>query len=148
MIRILYVGAIKKNRFISEAIKAISNTDCSLLIKGRDDGHLSGCSFMLCMYNPSVKNNRYGMPNKLYLALKFGMPVIVSDNTDAAEFVKKYRCGIVCEYDYSAFTEMLKNIHKYPLVLGSTNARTAYKTYNWGNDKKELEKIYKRSTLK
>ncbi len=148
MIRILYVGGIKRGKFISEAIKAISNTDYSLLIKGRDDGHLSGCSFMLCMYNPNRKNNKYGMPNKLYLALKFGMPVIVSKNTDAAEFVKKHKCGIVCEYDYNTFTEMLKSIHKYPLILGSANARTAYKIYNWDNDQKELEKIYKRSTLK
>ena len=143
MIRLLYVGCIKKDRFIYEAVKGVSMVDgFEILFKSKDDGHLSGCSYMLCMYDPKKKNNRYGMPNKLYLALKYHMPVIVSENTDAGKFVRGFGCGYTCEYSLDAFVSLLKSIPLHNTELLSRRASDAYMRFNWETDKKELLELY------
>ncbi len=144
MIRLLYVGGINPGRFIYEAVKGVSMVDgFELLFKGKDDGKKSSCSVMLCMYDPKIKNNRFNMPNKLYLALKYKMPIIVSKNSEAAKLVNKYGCGFTCEYNLDSFVELLNNIHINSINEMCKLAGQAYRDHNWEMDKKVLLNLYK-----
>jgi glycosyltransferase involved in cell wall biosynthesis len=52
---------------------------------------------LVCCYETTAHDARYLEPNKLYEALYFQKPIIVSTGTFLAEQVKKYGCGYVID---------------------------------------------------
>ena len=60
------------------------------------------CDVILCVYDPKDYNNRNNLPNKLFLAMKLGKPIIVSKGTKAAEIVEKYGMGVAVDYSIAA----------------------------------------------
>lgn len=52
----------------------------------------------IIMYLPTFINNRLCAPNRFYISLQKGLPVIVNkDNPVLSNFVKKYNCGVYIE---------------------------------------------------
>ena len=56
------------------------------------------CLAVLALYDPSYPNNRLASPNKLFDAMKYGKPALVSAGTVMARIVDENQCGLVVEY--------------------------------------------------
>jgi glycosyltransferase involved in cell wall biosynthesis len=54
---------------------------------------------MIALYDPTIPNNVYAAPNKLYEAAMLGKPLITSKGTLAADIVEKEGLGITVFYD-------------------------------------------------
>ena len=50
---------------------------------------------VICIFDPDNKNNKVGMPNKLFEAMVCGRPLISSKGTYLGEFTEKEKCGVV-----------------------------------------------------
>jgi len=60
--------------------------------------HTRTCFAVLALYDSRIPNNRLLAPNKLFDAMKYGKPAIVSDNTTMAGIVREFECGVVVRY--------------------------------------------------
>lgn len=56
------------------------------------------CNLLFALYDPSIPNNKYASPNKLFEAMMCKKPILVSDNSRMAEIVNQEECGIVVPY--------------------------------------------------
>ncbi len=102
---------------------------------------------LFALYDPSVPNNHYASPNKLFEAMMCGKPILVSDETTMAEIVRKEDCGIVVPYgDVDATKRAILTLKNDPALcrrLGE-NGRRAYETkYSWKIMEERLLKIYR-----
>jgi len=102
---------------------------------------------LFALYDPSVPNNRYASPNKLFEAMMCAKPILVSDGTAMAEIVRKEDCGIVVPYgDVDAIKRAILTLKNDPALcrrLGE-NGRRAYETkYSWKIMEERLLKIYR-----
>ena len=122
---IFYMGGVSYEEIIS----------CSL-----------NADILFALYDPSVPNNKYSSPNKLFEAMMCGKPIIVNDNTTMADTVREECCGIVVPFgDKDALENAvltLKNNPELRKELGE-NGRRAYETkYNWKIMEKRLLDLY------
>ncbi|MFA5033995.1 MAG: glycosyltransferase family 4 protein [bacterium] len=109
---------------------------------------MSNFDITFALYNPEVANYRYSSPNKLFEAMMFEQPIIVSKDTSMDETVKKYKCGIAV--DYNNEVEILKTISELIKlkIKGENpygiNGRNAYLTsFSSKNMQRELINFYK-----
>jgi glycosyltransferase involved in cell wall biosynthesis len=90
---------------------------------------------LFAIYDPSVPNNRYSSPNKLFEAMMCRKPIIVNSGTSMDKIVRAEKCGIVIEtLAPSAIREAvqrLKDDARLRETLGK-NGRIAYEErYGW-----------------
>jgi glycosyltransferase involved in cell wall biosynthesis len=102
---------------------------------------------LFALYDPSVPNNRYASPNKLFEAMMCGKPILVSDGTAMAEIVREEKCGLVVPYgDVDAIKHAILKLKNDPALcrhLGE-NGRRAYETkYNWKIMEERLLEVYR-----
>lgn len=126
-LKILYIGALTKNRGIEHMIEVISGlNNVTLTIAGygaekeflikkipRDCKNIkfigevhppkvpnlmTGYDITFALYDPLIPNNRFASPNKLFEAMAGEMPIIVSDGTVMGEIVRKEKCGLIVKY--------------------------------------------------
>jgi glycosyltransferase involved in cell wall biosynthesis len=101
---------------------------------------------LFAFYDPSIPNNRYSSPNKLFEAMMCGKPILVNDGTSMAEIVRKENCGLVVPYgDVTAIKHAILRLKDDPQLckqLGA-NGRTAYEqTYSWKIMEEKLLVLY------
>lgn len=167
---IVYTGAIVRNRGLEITAEAIRDLpDVELVIAGRvidrelldrilllpnikykgllspNDALIleSRSDAMIILYDLRDPINNFAMPNKLFEAMMFGMPVITNI---AREVVNGVGCGITVEYNN------INQIKEAVLILRDNiglrkqfgiNSRSAFlKEYNWKIMENELHKIY------
>jgi glycosyltransferase involved in cell wall biosynthesis len=169
--RLVYTGNIVRLRGIEQIVQAISDLDNvelnlagnvidnellnRLLLSNKNvkyKGILSlldalaleaASDAMIILYDPSVPNNRYAMPNKLFESMMFGIPLITNV---AAEIVKKVDCGIFVEYKdtdeiRNAVISLRDNIGLRKRL--GANGRAAFEQeYNWAKMEKRLYDVY------
>src|SRR5690606_24104813 len=68
----------------------------------------------IVMYLPTFINNRLCAPNRLYISVKMGLPVIVNrDNPVLSSFVQDYQCGFyIDDINSESDFESLLNINE------------------------------------
>jgi glycosyltransferase involved in cell wall biosynthesis len=103
---------------------------------------------LFALYDPSVPNNRYASPNKLFEAMMCGKPILVNDGTAMAEIVRKEDCGLVVPYgDVGAIKHAICTLKNDPALckrLGE-NGRKAYETkYSWKIMEERLLEVYEK----
>lgn len=103
---------------------------------------------LFALYDPSILNNRYASPNKLFEAMMCSKPILVSDGTAMADIVREEKCGLVVPYgDVNAVKHAIFTLKNDPTLcrrLGE-NGREAYETkYNWKIMEERLLEIYRR----
>ena len=103
---------------------------------------------LFAFYDPSVPNNRYASPNKLFEAMMCRKPILVSDDTVMADIVREENCGIVVPYkDVGAIKRAILTLKNDPALcrrLGE-NGRKAYDTkYSWKMMEERLLEVYGR----
>jgi len=105
---------------------------------------------IVALYDPSVPNNKFSSPNKLFEAMMLGIPVIVSKGTSMDKLVKDIGNGMVVPYkDYVETENALIRFENVKLreELGR-NGREAYeKKYSWDSMKRRLIELYKSITM-
>jgi glycosyltransferase involved in cell wall biosynthesis len=171
-IKLTYVGALTKNRFILNIVDAINTTkEIDFTIAGSGSlekklremksefitylgkvdysealGLIKSSDLMIAMYDPKIRNHFYAAPNKIYESITFGIPIIVAKNTGLSSIVEKYNFGWVIDYNTESLLEVLNEIIHNPHVLEtkSNNTRNAYEIYNWNNTKLSIQNIYSR----
>lgn len=57
--------------------------------------YIKQSSYSMVFYNPSTPNNRLCEPNRMYMAIASGKPVIVGNNEPMKDIVGKYDLGVV-----------------------------------------------------
>ena len=131
--KIVYVGMLSQDRFLTEIAEVIANRrDVELYIGGF--GCLSEyfsevsknhpnifyygkmpyedvlaleqqCDIMTAIYDPRIPNHKYAAPNKFYEALMLKKPLIMMRNTGMDSYVEQYRLGEVIDGGAETFKE-------------------------------------------
>jgi glycosyltransferase involved in cell wall biosynthesis len=175
-LRIFYAGMLHKSRGLEYIIKAISNLDYArLTIAGAksDKSYLESlqidlnanikyiglipyekvieksmeADILLAFYDPSIPNNKYASPNKLFEAMMCGKPIILNSEVAASKIILEEECGIIVPYgNVNAIKEAINRLKNDPDLrkkLGE-NGRKAYETkYSWKLMEKRLLNAYK-----
>ena len=98
---------------------------------------------MIILYDLKIPINNFAMPNKIFEAMMFGLPVITNI---APEIVDKAECGIKVQYNdidqiKSAITQLRDNTDLRKRL--GTNGRKAFaEIYNWEIMEQKLYKTY------
>ena len=159
---VFYGGMIAKDRGLKDLVIACEETGARLIVAGHgpDEAELldlidsspassylgtipytevlertAECDAIAALYDPAVPNNRLAAPNKLFEAMMFSKPVLVSQGTAAAEIVREVGCGIVVPYgDREALRRALETLILSPAESAAMGARgrAAFEAkYNW-----------------
>lgn len=100
----------------------------------------------VALYDPSVPNNKYASPNKLFESMASGIPIVVNENTPMADIVKKEKCGITVPYKNRKALKSAISLIKNDLSLQKEmgyNGRKAYENkYNWAIMEERLVNVY------
>ena len=171
---LFYGGMIAKDRGLVDLVAACEATGAKLLVAGHgpdesvllDDiesspaaSYLGTISYedvlaqtasahaVAALYDPHVPNNRFAAPNKLFEAMMFAKPVLVSDGTIPADIVREVRCGIIVPYgDREALKRALESLMLSPQECAAMGARgrAAFEArYNWKAMEPLLLAMYK-----
>ncbi len=136
--KIVYVGNLLNERFVSEMCELVSeNDDIELHIGGV--GVLSryvesmgekfnnityygklqygdvlslerDCDIMMALYDPSIKNNTFAAPNKFYEALLLGKPLVMIKNTGMDSVVEKEKIGVSVSPNKEGILEGIRSL--------------------------------------
>jgi glycosyltransferase involved in cell wall biosynthesis len=103
---------------------------------------------MAIMYDPNISVYKVASPSKLYEAMIFGKPVIVSKGTVAEKIVVEENCGVSTEYgnidDLVNAVLLLAKDEKLREKLGNNAKQSFYRKYDWEISKQKLVKIYEK----
>jgi glycosyltransferase involved in cell wall biosynthesis len=171
-ISLFYGGSLEPGRFVDEMLAAtLEGTDCVLKIAG--NGRLVGnvrraaeqsdkvqflgyiaqeevllnvslCDAVVCMMEPRNGNNVIGTPNKLFEAMAYGVPAMVTEGTYSGELVKELDCGVVVEYSTNGMSAAISSLRdpETRRRMGKNGRAAAERSFNWGAMKQRLGAIY------
>src|SRR5947208_3576418 len=107
----------------------------------------AGCQVVAALYDPAVPNNRFAAPNKLFEAMMFEKPVLVSEGTLAADIVREVGCGIVVPYgDREALKRALEKLmlsSEEASAMGARGRAAFEQRYNWKAMEPILLRLYR-----
>ena len=169
---LFYGGSLEPGRFVDEMLEsAMANGDCVLRIAG--NGRLadnvrraaaesdrvqfldyipqeqvllnvSRSDAVVCMMEPSNGNNVIGTPNKLFEAMAYGVPAIVTEGTHSGDLVKGLDCGVAIEYSSKGMSSAISLLQDAETRkrMGRNGRAAAERTYNWAAMKERLVEVY------
>ena len=171
---VFYGGMIAKDRGLKDLVMACEDVGAKLLVAGHgpDEAalldiiesshaasylgtvpyeevleHTAACQVVAALYDPAVPNNRFAAPNKLFEAMMFGKPVLVSKGTLAAEIVDEIACGLVVQYgDREDLKKALESLMLSPseaAAMGARGRAAFERQYNWKAMEPLLLKLYR-----
>jgi glycosyltransferase involved in cell wall biosynthesis len=107
---------------------------------------VSRCDAVVCMMDPSNGNNAIGTPNKLFEAMAYGVPAIVTIGTHSGDMVRRLDCGVAIEYDARGMSSAIASLRdpQTRTRKGRNGRAAAEKDYNWKAMKDLLCAVYDR----
>jgi glycosyltransferase involved in cell wall biosynthesis len=155
-----YLGTIDKIQFIIAGKKARLYNEVEQLSKNYNNTIFLGsipydtviektmqCNVILCMLDPSDRNNQVGLPNKIFEAMLTGRPVIVTKGLYYSKLVESEKCGISVDYDFEEVKKSILMLRDDPELceeLGKNGLHAAIREYNWEKQKEALLAVYER----
>ncbi len=170
---VFYGGMIARDRGLPQLVAACEDAGAKLIVAGHgpDEATLlpliesspvslflgnlpyedvldntSRADAVVALYDPAVPGNRLASPNKLFEAMMYSKPVVVSDGTRPAEVVREVGCGLVVPYgDGKALSAALERLMLSPPEAEAMGARgrAAYEArYNWAAMERRLVDAY------
>lgn len=104
------------------------------------------------LYNPTIINNKWATPNKLFLAMVMGIPVIVCKGTLMEKIIKDERCGISVSYgdveEIKKTIMVLKDNRDLYYELSRNGKRAFSEKYSWEIMEKRLVSLYESLTVR
>ena len=80
--------------------------------------HTQKADLLFALYDPSITNNKFASPNKLFEAMMCGKPIMVSAESSMSEKVAREGCGVVVEYDnVDQIRSAIKRLRDDPALL-------------------------------
>jgi glycosyltransferase involved in cell wall biosynthesis len=173
---IFYAGVISLSKgleYMINAVKELNNVKLVIAGSGADEnllkkligsetgviqyiGHIpykrviefeTAADILFAFYDISYPNNKFASPNKLFEAMMCKKPIIVNDENNMADIVRRVDCGIVVPYgDVQAIKEAIIKL-KDPLLRKSLgeNGRRAYdEQFSWAIMEKRLVDSYEK----
>ncbi|MCD4845137.1 MAG: glycosyltransferase family 4 protein [Methanosarcinales archaeon] len=146
----LIIGGYADDNTIHELKKNMENMNNAKFIGKITDEeaikHTIKADLLFALYDPSGLSNRYLSPNKLFEAMMYAKPILVSENSTMAEIVRENNYGIVVNCrdvkEIKGAIIKLKNDPGLCRQLGE-NARKAYdEKYNWQIMEQRLLGLY------
>ena len=170
---VFYGGMIAKDRGLLDLVVACEDTGAKLVVAGHgpDESALlphlesspaclylgtipydevlrqtASCHAVAALYDPSIPNNRLAAPNKVYEAMMFAKPVLVSEDTAVADVVRQIGCGLVVRYgDREGLRQALERLQLNPAeceILGARGRAAFESRYNWKAMETRLLRAY------
>jgi glycosyltransferase involved in cell wall biosynthesis len=85
---------------------------------------MNECDCVLLLYDPSIEIHKLAVPNKMYEAMMLGKPIITSEGTSMADFIRKWRIGFVVRYsDTSTLRDLVARLEKDRVALRAVSER-------------------------
>jgi len=159
---VFYGGMIARDRGLKDLVIACEDVGAKLVVAGHgpDEAELlnhiesshaalyvgtisydevlertAACQVVAALYDPGVPNNRFAAPNKLFEAMMFAKPVLVSEGTLAADIVREVGCGLVVRYgDWEALKKALESLmlsSSEAAAMGARGRAAFERRYNW-----------------
>jgi len=101
---------------------------------------------IFCMFDPANPNNKIGMPNKLFESMVCGRPIICTAGIYSGELTEQEQIGMAVEYTEEALKQAVIKLRDDPDLrerLGRNALRAAITKYNWPNEEKKLQQLYR-----
>ncbi len=143
-----YCGTTEFKRKLMTASHDLTNVQLHLnavpyseIIKGTLNADL-----LFALYDPSLPNNRFASPNKLFEAMMCQKPIIVSEGTSMADIVRQTKCGFIVPYgDIEQYSDAVTILRRDVLLrrkMGE-NGKQAYDTkFSWEVMESRLIQLY------
>jgi len=98
---------------------------------------------LFCLYVRPDKYREFAVPFKLFETIGYGCPVLASEGTWVAKFVKQNRAGFTCEYSPKALKALLEqlNAHTEDIKLARTFVSQIRNENNWEARCKKIEDV-------
>jgi len=100
----------------------------------------------IALYDPSIPNNKYASPNKLFESMASGIPIIVNGNNPMENIVRNEDCGLVIPFDNdTALRDAIFRVKNDPMLqkrLGNNGRKAYLNKYNWNIMEQRLIAIY------
>lgn len=100
---------------------------------------------VVCLTDPTDKNSSVALANKLFEAMASGRPIVVSEGTYQAQFVREHGVGIAVEHSREGVREGLVRLRDDPqlrLALGKRALQKALDQFNWARQERRLLSVY------
>ena len=107
--------------------------------------NVSRCDAVVCMMEPRNGNNIIGTPNKLFEAMAYGVPAIVTSGTHSGDLVIRLDCGVAIEYSAGGMSSAVLSL-KDPGTrrrMGRNGRAASERDYNWKAMKERLCSVYR-----
>lgn len=173
---VLYIGTLKEDRFVEELVSVVGGLPGVRLVTagiGKPNyvgrlreraASLENVEFLgrvsqgevlpltlqadviICMADPKNKNSSVGLANKLFEAMASGRPIVVSEGTYQAQFVREHGVGIAVEHSREGMREGLVRLRDDPqlrLALGKRALQKALDEFNWARQERRLMGVYR-----
>lgn len=90
-----------------------------------------------------TRHNRFAMPNKIFEYFMAGLAVVVAADTDLAELVAEYKCGVTAASSTpEAIAAAINDIQSDALQTMRMRALEAARHFSWENERKSLIRLY------
>jgi len=104
----------------------------------------------LCLVQTDNKDSECALTNKLFQAMAFGVPVLITDVEAMGEIVEKENCGLITKStDPKEISDNLLKLHRNPELaaeLGENGREAVEREYNFEQEGKRLIEVYDRIT--
>jgi glycosyltransferase involved in cell wall biosynthesis len=104
--------------------------------------YASGADVGLSLIEDVSLSYRYCLPNKLFECVIAGLPVLVSDLPDQAQFVRDHGAGWITPNDVSAIVERLRTLDRRELARVSAGLDERCQALGWQHEASRLLDLY------
>ena len=149
---LIYIGSMSNKRFFPDIVDVVGNIKkTKLILASSKTGGIYELIKKRCklykntMFLGKIPEEELLLFNKQFEAMVCGRPIIVTNNTYAAEMTKELDCGLTVDYNKESIRENIIKLRDNPdfcKKLGLNAFRNAQDKYNWNLEKEKLLKIY------
>ena len=168
-----YIGTLHRSRFVLEAIETVAEMPEVTLVIGGSKALAPAVQAMcarqpntrfiglvpsddvvpktiashavLSMFDPALRINQVGLPNKIFEAMAAGRPSLVTQGLPMADLVLREQCGLAVPYTKEGLRLALERLVRDPGLaetLGRNGLAAAQTTYNWARESQRLTSLY------
>jgi glycosyltransferase involved in cell wall biosynthesis len=139
-IKLAIIGAVRGQRSASSNVFYTGQIPQELIIP-----YVKYCVASVIFYQDNLPNSLYCSPNRLFLAIALGKPVLVGNNPTMKDIVEKFEVGIVLDNDGRDVSSIVQGMQE--VISGAhafeQNSCKASEYFLWEKQKAVLAKLTK-----